>query len=551
MIANAANREFQALAARFLKAYFDSNPHFAARQGLHEYDGRVPDFRLASINAWLDSLKDFAARLQQIDVHRLDPQSTLDYHLLQMTIDHTLFDWQDLRSFARNPMFYGDALDVSSYILRDYAPLDRRLRALVAHLRSVPAIVEVARTNLEQSLPITFVTTSIEVYQGMVKFLDHDLPQAVATATDQRLLDEFRTVNRQAMDAVQALVTYLEHDLKSRAHADFAIGPERFHRMLWVGERVDVPLGDLLELGQAELARLQAEYTATVAHIAPGKNPGEVVRMLSREHPANGTLIPEAAGMIEDLRQFVIDHNLVTIPSDVRCMVAETPPFLRWAFAMLSSPGPLEQVATEAYYWVTPPEPDWSAEQKEEWLSKFDYHTLRVVGIHEAYPGHYVHTLHNRRAPSTISKLFGAYSFWEGWAHYTEQMMLEAGYGSGDHKLRIGYLNEAVLRACRYIVAMRMHTQGMTVDAATRFFVENAFMEELPARKEAERGTFDPGYLNYTLGKLLVLKLREDYKRQQDIHFSLRAFHDRLLSYGAPPVPLVRQMMFGDSTAIL
>lgn len=546
-----ANTEFQTTTETFLKAYFEFHPEFASRQGLHEYDGRVPDYRVASINEWVASLKDFAERLKHIDVQRLDPQNALDYQLVEMTIQQSLFNWQDLRSYARNPLFYSDALDVNGYILRDYAPLNQRLRAVIAHAEAIPTLIEVARANLEPALPITFIETALEVYGGMIKFLDHDLPQAVAAATDRGLLEKFHATNRQAIDALQSFVSFLEHDLKPQAHTDFAIGPERFQRMLWVGERIDVPLAQLLEIGQAELARLQDEFTRSAEQVAPGKSPGEAMKMLSREHPTAENLISQVEASLESVRQFVIDHNLVAIPSEVRCLVGETPSFLRWAFAMMNMPGPLEQTATEAFYWVTPPEADWSAEQQEEWLSKFDYYALQIISIHEAYPGHYVHSLHNRRAPSTTSKLFGAYSFWEGWAHYAEQMMLEAGYGNGNPKLHIGYLNEALLRACRYVVSIRMHTQGMTVDEATRFLMDNAFMEELPARKEAVRGTFDPGYLNYTLGKLLLLKLRDDYKRQRGAHFSPRDFHNRLLSYGAPPIPLVRGLMLGNGGEIL
>ena len=272
------------------------------------------------------------------------------------------------------------------------------------------------------------------------------------------------------------------------------------------------------------------------------------MRDMSRHHPTADSLIAETGDMLERIRKFVIDLDIVTVPSEVRCRAIETPSFMRWATAALDMPGPFEERATEAYYYVTPVEPHWTPEQAEEWLSNMNYATLENTSVHEAYPGHYVHYLHTKSAPSKVSKAFGAYSFWEGWAHYTEEMMIEEGYADGNPRLRIGQISDALLRDCRYVCAIRMHTQGMSVDEATVFFKENAYMEDLPARKEATRGTFDPMYLNYTLGKLMIMKLREDYRREQGSAYSLKRFHDTFLSFGAPPIPLVRQMMLENAT---
>ncbi len=264
---------------------------------------------------------------------------------------------------------------------------------------------------------------------------------------------------------------------------------------------------------------------------------------IARDHPEAGELISETSGMLEDIRRFVVDHDVVSVPSEVRCATTETPSFMRWAFAALDTPGPYESRATDSYYYVTPVEEHWSADQKEEWLSSFNYPALATISVHEAYPGHYVHHLHDKKALSRISLVFGAYSFVEGWAHYTEEMMVEEGFGAGDSRNRISQSIEALVRDCRYICAIRMHARGMTVDEATRFFMENAYMERLPAGKEAMRGTFDPMYLNYTLGKLMILKLREDYRNELGADFALRDFHDRFLSFGAPPIPLVREAL--------
>jgi len=321
--------------------------------------------------------------------------------------------------------------------------------------------------------------------------------------------------------------------------------------MLATGEGVDLPLTDLVAIGQANLEDNLQELTAVASAIAPGREVREVVAQISSSHPTADNLIPETQDMLEGLRRVLIDLDLVSIPAEDRCQVMETPAYLRYAFAAMDSPGSLESKATEAFYYLTPVEPHWTPEQQEEWLANFNYDTLRMVSIHEVYPGHYVHFLHNRygRPLNLVNRVATSYAFTEGWAHYAEEMMLETDYGRGQPALRLTQLLEALVRNCRYLCSLGMHTQGMSVDEATRFFMDHAYMGELPARREALRGTFDPGYLNYTLGKLMILKLRSDYRREQGAGYSLKGFHDRLLSYGAPPLPLVRQVMLAQPGA--
>ena len=281
------------------------------------------------------------------------------------------------------------------------------------------------------------------------------------------------------------------------------------------------------------------------ASIAPDKSVQQIVDDISKTHPTAQGLIPDTRDLLEDIRHALIDHGIVSLPSEDRCQVIETPTFMRYAFAAMDSAGALETEATESFYYVTPVEDHWTPEQAEEWLSKFDYNTLRIISIHEVYPGHFVHHLHNRygRPLPLVNRVATSYAFTEGWAHYTEQMMLETDYGVGRPELRLTQLLEALVRNCRYVCSVAMHTGDMTVDEATKFFMDNAFMAEYPSRREALRGTFDPGYLNYTLGKLMILKLRDDYRRERNGDYSLRGFHDRLLSYGAPPLPLLRNVM--------
>ena len=251
------------------------------------------------------------------------------------------------------------------------------------------------------------------------------------------------------------------------------------------------------------------------------------------------------------IRQSLIDFDVISVPSLDRCQVIETPTYMRYAFAAMDSAGALETLATESFYYVTPVEDDWTAQQQEEWLSNFNYDTLKIISIHEVYPGHFVHHLHNRygRELPLVNRVATSYAFTEGWAHYTEQMMLETRYGEGQPRLLLTQLLEALVRNCRYMCSLWLHTEGMTLDDATRFFMDNAYMAELPARREALRGTFDPGYLNYTLGKLMILKLREDYRREQGIEYSLKNFHDRLLSSSVGmPMARCRPSSFGMYT---
>jgi len=539
--------KFAAFAEGFLRRYLAAHPTEGSYLGLHEYDGRVPDYSQEAIAARVAALQADRAQLEFLFPDPSDVSATLDYHLIANTIEVELFQWQELQDWRRNPMFYHDALDVSNYIKRSYAPLADRVRALIRHEEAFSDLLSQIRTNLEASVPRPFVETALEVYDGTVTFLRKELPDAISALDDLDLLARFEKVNAQAADAVEQFSTYLREELLPRAHNRFAIGPEKYRKLLRYGEMVDMPLNELLRIGETDLARNRAAFVKIAAQIAPGMPSAEVVKLIAQDHPTEQSLIPDTAAMLDDLRQFIQERQIVNIPSQAGCRVAETPAFWRWAFAMMDSPGPFEQVATEAFYYITPPEPDWSLEDKEAWLSKLDYHTLRDVSIHEAYPGHYVHSLHVRHAPTDISKAFGAYSFWEGWAHYAEQMMLEEGYRQGDLKLRLAQLSEALVRDSRFVVAIRMHTQGMTVDEATRFIAENSYMAELPARKEAVRGTFDPGYLNYTLGKLMLLKLREDYKREKGSAFDLREFHERFLSFGAPPIPLVRRFLLSHN----
>ncbi len=537
-----ANEKLQPLVKEYMQAIFKAAPNYAAYLGLHEYDGQMADMSAAAFVEWASQQRDLLARLEAVELDPNDKEAAFDKALLELNLKKGIFDIEEIQSYRTNPMFYADVLEVSGYIKRDYAPLEQRVNSMIRQLEQIPDALDHARANLNETLPKPALETALIIYQGVITYLESDVTEAVAGANDADLSSRFQTARDMTIMAVKHFVQFLETRL-STANYDFAIGSDKYRKMLAWGEGVDFSLEKVLEVGERNLAANKAALKEVVAEFAPGKSVPEVMREMGQQHPSSATLVPETIAGLEATRQFLLDHSIVSVPSEVRCLVKESPPFMRWAFASMDAPGPFEQVATQAYYYLTPVEPEWSEQQKEEWLTKFDYFTLQDVSVHEAYPGHYLHFLHTKLVNSQLRQMLYSYSFVEGWAHYVEQMMLEEGFASTNPRFRLAQLSEALLRNSRYVASLKMHTQGMTVDEATRFIMENAYMEETPSRSEAVRGTFDPGYLNYTLGKLLLLKLREDYKREQGANYSLKQFHDTVLSYGAPPVPLLRKVM--------
>jgi uncharacterized protein (DUF885 family) len=545
-----ADTAFEAVEHGFLADFLEFYPTTGMRLGLHLYDGRADDFSPGALDAWLRTLGGWERRLATVDDRALSDDARLDAALMRQTIEQERFRWEVMRDHVRNPLSAGDLLDVTPYLKRDYAPLPERLRALTGHLEDVPRAIETARRHLQDPLARPLVETAKEVCSGYASFYETVLPTYTAHLGDAGLRARFETAAREATDAIRGYLGFLDEAAPGTVE-EFAIGPTIFAGMLRHGEMVDTPIAKIVDIGERELAHLTDALRETAARVDPHAAPAAVMASLGQHHPSAETLIPETAAMLEDLRRFLVDRDIVSLPDDVRPIVAETPSFARWAFAMMDTAGPFEEHATESYYYVSPPEPHWPAHEREEWLTKFDYATLKDVSVHEAYPGHFIHFMHVRRAPSMIRKVVGSYSFVEGWAHYAEEMMLDAGLDPTP-QFRLAFLAEALVRQVRYLAAIGMHTGEMTVDGATEMFQTRAFMAHAPARKEAVRGTFDPGYLNYTLGKFMMRRLRDDYRSERGAAFSLREFHDRLLALGAPPLPLARRALLQrDSGAVL
>jgi uncharacterized protein (DUF885 family) len=554
--------EYETVAEEYVKTYLAAHPLQGTALGLHEYDGKISDYSRLALDAELSRLRRFDDRLAKFDPAKLSLRQSIDLRILQSAVKRDLFEMQDMSVFERNPMVYARAGDVNVYIKRNFAPLEDRVRSLVAIESQIPNILIAARTNLDEKLPRPFVELAVRIARGSADFLRKDLVAAVSGLKDEQLRVAFEAANRKAAKALNDYATWLEREKLPKASLDFALGDEKFRRFLAQTELVDLPPQKILEIGMAQLKAEQAAFAEAAKKIDPNKSPIEVFKQIQGEHPTPDKLIPDIAKDLDKLRKYVVSHHLVGIPSEVRAKVKETPQYLRaTSFASMDTPGPFEKRATEAYYYVTPAEGDWPEKEKQEWLTAFNYYTSDVVSIHEVYPGHYVQFLHLNASPaSKVEKIFGSYAFIEGWAHYCEKMMIDEGFASAANsapteddmkraaKYRMAQADEALLRVCRLCVSIRVHTQNMSIDEATKFFQDNCYYEEKPARQEAMRATFDPGYLNYTLGKLEILKLRDDYKAQQGDDFTLQKFHNELLSHGMPPIRLLREIMLKDQS---
>jgi len=558
---------FNKLADEYIAGFLAWRPQTGTALGFHEYDGKVTDFSRKSLDAELKRLHSFDGKLGALQTNQLSAAVFYDYRILQNAIKRELFGFEEMGIYERNPMTYAGVLDVNIYIKRDFAPLADRVRSLTAVLYQAPKIIRAAKANLAESLPKPEVETAIEQAKGAADFLGKDLVEALKDFKDEKLMSKFHAANKGAIEELQNYVKYLKDQKLPKANEQYALGREKYAKLVNYGEMITISPEALLEIGMKELKRKQEVFTEAAKQIDPEKKPIDVFKAIQKDHPTEKNLIPDTARDLEMIRQFLNDHNIITIPSPVRAKVLETPQFMRaTSFASMDTPGPFEKKATEAFYYVTPTESDWTPQQKDEWLTAFNYYTTDIVSIHEAYPGHYVQFLALNASPATkLEKIFNSYAFVEGWAHYAEQMLVDEGFGTGEKlnelnqlngltkdlqlkaaKYRLAQTDEALLRLCRLCVSIKMHCEGMTVDQAAKFFEENCYYEPKPARQEAIRGTFDPEYLYYTVGKLEILKLREDYRKQEGDKYLLQRFNDEMLRHGCPPIRLLREVMLKD-----
>ncbi len=537
----------------YLGYLYETCPTAAALDGVHAWDDLLEDVTRAGIDTHVRALAGFARRLGDINPAGLTPVERVEQPMLAAHIRGRMYALEEVRAWERNPQFYGDlvATSLATQALFAYAPEADRARRILSKLRQVPRIVTAARENIKDA-PGIFVKVGLETWRGVLAFIERDLPKAFATLDDLHLLGDLADASTEASTAVGAYVAYLETDLAPRARASFRLGRDRFEQKLRYEEGILIPADRLLAIAMRELAATQEEFRRTASRVN-GADPAAAWRDAKRDHPEPGALIPTAQRQVAELRQFVERRGIVSVSDGDPVVVAATPDFYRWAFASMWTPGPFETRASQAYYYLTDVERGWSPERQEEHLKDFSLPTLWTISIHEVFPGHFLQYQHARRVESKVRKssLFAPTSFVEGWAHYCEQMMIEAGFGRGDERIHLAQLAEALVRLARFVVCIRLHAEDLSVEQGVRLFRDEAFLQEAAARREAERGTFDPTYLVYSVGKLMLLKLRQDYRETQGGNFSLRTFHDTLLAQGTAPFWAQRRLLLGENTGDL
>ena len=546
--------EFGKLADRYFdEVAFKYDPVSGTQAGFHQYDQQLPSGSRGEVEAEIVALHQYESGVRAFDPKGLSPGVAADRELVLSQIQGQLLSLETIRSWEKNPDLYSSGASSAIFVImsRTYAAPEERLKSAIAREKLIPRLLQSARDNLKNP-PRVYTEVAIEQLPGNVSFFQKDVPAAFQKVTDQALLADFHQANQGVIDALGAYEQWLKADVLPRSNGDFRIGAENYRRKLLYDEMVDTPLDRLLQIGYDNLHANQAEFKKVAAQIDPKRTPQQILDDLEKDHPPADKLLQAFRDVLEGLRDFIGTKRIVTIPSPVLPILEETPPFMRaLTTASMDTPGPYEKVAKEAYFNVTLPAATWSQKQVEEYMEGFNRGTIISTATHEAYPGHYTQFLWNAQAPTKVRKLVGCSSNAEGWAHYSEQMMLDGGYGGGDLKLRLGQLQDALLRNVRYIAGIQMHTGNLTVEQATDLFVREGYQVRPVAEKEAKRGTSDPTYLVYTLGKLQILKLRDDYRQMQGGSFSLQDFHDKFLAQGFPPVKIVRRALLGNDSPVL
>jgi uncharacterized protein (DUF885 family) len=567
--ATSGGAAFHALADEYFDhVYFPYEPTNGTLAGFHQYDTQLEPYDRASIAKQTAALHAFERRVSDFSKDGLDEWTSGDRQLVLNNIHSMLLTLETIKPWEKNPDYYSTGVTGSAFSLmeRKFAPPEDRLRSLIAREHQMPAALSAARQNL-RDCPRIYTEIALEQLPGDIDFFRNDVPSAfseVAASSDvkdQKLFAEFKSSNTAVIDALSSYESWIKSDLLPRSNGDFRIGKDTFALKLLYDEMVTTPLDQLLQIGYADLHKNRAAFNALAHEVDPSKTPQQVLLMLGEDHPASDQLLASFRDTFNGLIEFIRTKHIVTIPSDVRPTLEETPPFMRATTqASMDTPGPFETHSTTAYFNVTLPEKSWSAERTSNYMHAFNRGTIVSTSVHEAYPGHYVQFLVLPEVHSKVRKLLGASTDVEGWAHYCEQMMLDEGYGqpgagardAREAKLiRLGQLQDALLRDSRFIVGIQMHTGEMTPDQARQFFVNEGYQSREIADVETKRGTSDPTYLYYTLGKLEILRLRADIEKKEGKDFSLQKFHDEFLRQGFPPIAIIRRAMLGNDSPAL
>ncbi len=532
----------------------ENSPTAASADGVHTYDDRIEDLSRAAIDDEVQELGGFVRRLDRVSTRSLTAEEQLERRLLADQIRGRLFELEEVRSWQRDPRHYAELLTTSlaGQTLFDYAPVEERARRVVSKLRQTPRLIEAAEANVEDPSGI-FIKTGAEAFDDAVAFIERDLPRAFGQLEDLHLLGDLADASTEATGAIGRHTSHLRDTLARRSRATFRLGRERFEERLRYRDGISLSAERLLAVAERELDRTQEQFREVAGRLNPRADAADVWRDVKARHPAPGQLVQMVRGQLEKLLVFVERNSIVTVPAEDSVIVSPAMDFYRRKNARLWSPGPFEPRSLPSYYYVSDVDPTWPAKRIEEHLQHLNLATLWSVSVHETYPGHFLHFSYQRRAKQTLrkSKLFAPVSFVEGWAHYCEQMMIEAGLAREDETIELGQLARALLRLVRMVVAIRLHTEDMSVEQGVRAFRDKAYLEEGNARREAERGTFDPAYVLCPTGRLMLLKLREDIESREGAGFSLKLFHDQLLEQGSVPIWLHRALMLGDTASDL
>ena len=547
----------------FSQTVFKFAPTSGTLVGFHQYDSQLEDYSREGVDQEVAALKEFESKFDAVDGSKLDPSTEGDLEMVRNNIRGTLLELEVIRGWEKNPDNYSSGLAASAFSLmeRKFAPADDRLRSLIAREKLMPAALMDARKNLKNP-PQIFTEIALEQLPDIISFFENDVPSAFTDAKDPATVAEFKKTNAAVVAALRDYEQWVKTDLMPQSHGDFRLGAETYSKKLEYDEMVTIPLPKLLDIAYADMHKNQAEFARIAKEVDPTKTPQQVLAELAADHPAPDKLLQTFHDRFNSEIAFIRSHHIITIPSDVQPVLEETPPFMRATTqASMDSPGPFETHSTTAYFNVTLPEKDWTPEHVSDYMSAFNVGTVVSTSVHEAYPGHYVQFLWvNHGNLSKVRKLITSNTNVEGWAHYCEQMMLDEGYGqpgagakdAREAKLiRLGQLQDALLRDARFVVGIKLHTGQMTLDQARAFFVNEGYQSPSIADVETKRGTEDPTYLYYTLGKLEIMKLRADVEKKEGANFSLQKFHDDFMRQGGAPIKIVRRAMLGDNSPVL
>ncbi len=526
---------------QFLKDNFTANPQFAVYAGKHEYDGKLTDWSEDGLKKEIARLKAERERASAFKDGDLDERQRFERDYLISQIEKDLF-WRETADQPHiNPYYYADSIDPDVYVSREYAPVETRIKAYTAYAKNVPNALSQIKANLKQPMAKNLVKIGSQTIGGLADFMAKDVVKVFEPVKDEASQKDFKEANDAAIKAIKEFDAWLKEQEKT-ANDSFALGADKFKAMLKQTEGVDIDLAKLEEIANADIKRNTDALKAECDKWAPGKTLAECMAKATADKAPGKDVVEAATNQLADLRKFIVDKDLMTIPGTEEAKVAQAPPYKTWNFAYINIPGPYETNLPSTYY-VSPPDPKWDKKKQDEYVPGKG--SLLFTSAHEVYPGHFVQFLHANRSKSKFGQVFVGYAFAEGWAHYCEEMMHDAGLGGDDPELHIGQLQEALLRNVRFISAIGLHTKGMTVADSKKMFIEQGFQDEANAEQQANRGTFDPAYLNYTMGKLMIRKLREDWCATRGGKTAWKQFHDAFLSYGGPPIPLVRKSMMG------